>query len=78
MTRKQKKMLLRIVSAAAMMILLHFVPATGFLRLGLYLVPYFVVGYDILRSALIGIRNRQVLDENFLMPLPRWALSCWA
>ena len=69
MTRKQKKMLLRILSAAAMMILLHFVPATGLLRLGLYLVPYFIVGYDILRSALIGIRNRQVLDENFLMAI---------
>ena len=67
MTRKQRKMLLRILSAAAMMIVLHFVPARGWLRLGLYLVPYFLVGYDILWEALIGIRNRQVLDENFLM-----------
>ena len=62
-------MLLRILSAAAMMILLHFVPAQGLLRLGLYLVPYFMVGYDILRDAAIGIRNRQVLDENFLMAI---------
>ena len=60
-------MLLRILSAAALMIILHFVPAQGLLRLGLYLVPYFIVGYDILWDALIGIRNRQVLDENFLM-----------
>ena len=64
MTRKQ-----RIVSAAALMLVLHFVPAQGLLRLGLYLVPYFIVGYDILRSAAIGIRNRQVLDENFLMAI---------
>lgn len=62
-------MLLRIVSAAALMLVLHFVPAQGLLRLGLYLVPYFIVGYDILRSAAIGIRNRQVLDENFLMAI---------
>ena len=60
-------MLLRILSAAALMAVLHFVPAQGLLRLGLYLVPYAIVGYDILWDALIGIRNRQVLDENFLM-----------
>lgn len=69
MTKKQKKMLLRILSAAAMMVLLQFVPATGFLRLGLYMIPYLVAGYDILRDALWGIRNRQVLDENFLMAI---------
>ena len=60
-------MLLRILSAAALMVVLHFIPATGLLRLGLYLIPYFIVGYDILLDAAIGIRNRQVLDENFLM-----------
>lgn len=69
MTRKQRKMLLRILSAAALMVVLHFIPATGLLRLGLYLIPYFIVGYDILLDAAIGIRNRQVLDENFLMAI---------
>lgn len=51
------------------MVVLHFIPATGLLRLGLYLIPYLVAGYDILLSALRGIRNRQVLDENFLMAI---------
>ena len=62
-------MLLRILSAAALMVVLHFIPVTGLLRLGLYLIPYFIVGYDILLDAAIGIRNRQVLDENFLMAI---------
>ena len=60
-------MLLRILLSAGMMVLLHFIPVTGLLRLGLYMVPYLTAGYDILLSALRGIRNRQVLDENFLM-----------
>lgn len=67
MTRKQKKMLIRILVAAAMMILFHFIPVTGVLRFCMYMIPYFVVGYDILRKALRGIINRQVFDENFLM-----------
>ena len=67
MTKKQKKMLLRILLATALMILLHFLPIGGVLRFGLYLVPYLVVGHDILRKALKGIRNKQVFDENFLM-----------
>ena len=62
-------MLLRILSAAALMVVLHFIPVTGLLHLGLYLIPYFIVGYDILLDAAIGIRNRQVLDENFLMAI---------
>ena len=49
------------------MILLHFIPASGLLRFVLYLIPYLTVGYDILRKAFKGIRNRQVFDENFLM-----------
>ncbi len=69
MTKKQRKMLLRILCAAAMTAVLHFVSATGFTRLGLYLIPYLVSGYDILWDALRGIRNRQVLDENFLMAI---------
>ena len=67
MTRKQKKMLLRILTAAAMMLGLGFLPVGGWLRFGLYMVPYLVVGWDILFSAAIGIKNRQVFDENFLM-----------
>ena len=69
MNRKQKKMLTRILIAAVLMILLHFLPVTGWLRFGLYLIPYLVVGYDILKKAGIGIWNRQVFDENFLMAL---------
>ncbi len=67
MNRKQKTMLGRILTAAALLIALHFVPADGWLRFGLYLVPYLIIGYDILLKAVRGIRNRQVFDENFLM-----------
>ena len=67
MTKKQKKMLLRILLAAAMLVVLAFIPARGILRFGLYMVPYLTVGYDILRKAFLGIRNRRVFDENFLM-----------
>lgn len=67
MSRKQKKMLARIIIAAALMVALHFVPAEGITRFGLYMVPYLVIGYDILRKAAKGIRNHQVFDECFLM-----------
>ena len=67
MTKKQKKMLIRIIAAAAMMIVLHFLNIEGVLRFGLYLIPYLVVGHDILRKAWKGILNKQVFDENFLM-----------
>ena len=67
MNKKQQKMLVRILVSAALLILLHFLPATGWLRFALYLVPYLVIGYDILLKALKGIKNRQVFDENFLM-----------
>ena len=67
MNKKQKKMLVRILTAAAMLIALQFIPAKGWLRFVLYLVPYFVIGYDILQKALKGIRNHQVFDECFLM-----------
>ena len=67
MTRKQKKMLLRILISAALMILLGFLPVQGWLRFCLYMIPYLVAGWDILRDAAIGIANRQVFDENFLM-----------
>ena len=69
MNRKQKKMLTRILIAAALLIGLNFIPATGVIRFVLYLIPYLVVGYDILLKALKGIRNRQVFDECFLMAI---------
>ena len=67
MSKKQKKMLIRIIAAAVLLIVLNFIPATGIVRFILYLVPYLVIGYDILLKALKGIKNRQVFDENFLM-----------
>ena len=67
MTKKQKKVLYRIIASALLMIALYFVPVQGYLRFGLYLVPYFIIGYDILRKAVLGICHGEVFDENFLM-----------
>lgn len=67
MNKKQKKMLMRIVAAAALMILFGLIPAKGWLRFFLFMIPYGVIGYDILVKAVKGILNRQVFDENFLM-----------
>lgn len=67
MNKKQKKMLARIVAAAALMILFGLIPAEGWLRFFLFMIPYGVIGYDILVKAVKGILNRQVFDENFLM-----------
>ena len=67
MNKKQRTMLVRIIIAALLMITLNFIPVTGWLRFLLYLVPYLVIGYDILLKAGKGIKNRQVFDENFLM-----------
>jgi len=67
MTKKQKKILLRIILAAAMLVILAFIPTTGILRFGLYMIPYLVIGHDILRKAFLGIKNGRVFDENFLM-----------
>ena len=67
MNKKQKKMLLRIVAAAILMVALAFAPVGGAARFMAYAVPYLLVGYDILWKALKGIKNRQVFDENFLM-----------
>ena len=67
MNKKQKKMLLRILIAAVLMIAFALLPLKGYLRFGLFLIPYLVIGYDILRKAAKGIANRQVFDENFLM-----------
>lgn len=67
MSRKQKKMLTRIILAAVLIIALSLIPVTGYLRFILYMIPYLVIGYDILKKAGKGILNRQVFDENFLM-----------
>ncbi len=67
MTRKQKKMLLRILLAGAMMVVLLFLPLKGWWRFGLFLIPYIVIGYDILIKAGKGILKLQPFDENFLM-----------
>lgn len=67
MTRKQRKMLIRIIVSAVLMVVLAFVPIDGIIKFALYLVPYLIIGYDILVKAGKGIFNRQVFDENFLM-----------
>ena len=67
MSKKQKKMLARILIAAALMIGLHFVPVGGMARFILYLAPYLIIGYDILLKAFKGIKNRQPFDESLLM-----------
>lgn len=67
MTKKQKKMLIRIIAASVLLIALNFIPVTGTVRFICYLIPYLVIGYDILIKALKGIKNRQVFDESFLM-----------
>ena len=67
MNKKQKKVLARIIIAAVLMIILHFIPVNGIIRFLLYMVPYLVIGYDILKKAFKGIKNKQVFDENFLM-----------
>ncbi len=67
MTKKQKNVLIRIIIAAVLMVTLHFVPFTGIRRFFLYLIPYFVIGWDILRKAVLGIVHGKIFDENFLM-----------
>ena len=67
MNKKQKKMLTRIVVAAVLLVALRFVPASGIVRFVLYMIPYLIIGYDILIKAGKGVRNRQAFDENFLM-----------
>lgn len=67
MNKKQKKMLLRILIAAVLMIVLEVLPVEGYIRFAMYMVPYLAVGYDILKKAFKGIKNRQMFDENFLM-----------
>ena len=69
MNRKQKIMLVRIIISAVLLIIFHFLPTEGLIRFFLYLIPYLIIGYDILLKAGHGIANRQVFDENFLMAI---------
>ena len=69
MSKKQKKMLVRILISAALMIVLNFVPVQGYGRFILYLIPYLIIGYDILIKAFKGIKNRQPFDESLLMAI---------
>ena len=69
MSKKQKKMLIRIVITAVMDLILQFISVSGLLQLALYLAAYLIIGYDILRKAGKGILNRRVFDENFLMAI---------
>lgn len=69
MNKKQKRNLIRIIVAAILMIVLHFAPVSGMIRFGFYLVPYLIIGYDILWKAFKGVKNRQPFDESLLMAI---------
>ncbi len=67
MTKKQKKILYRIIAAAVLLVLCIFLPLEGWLRLAVFMIPYVIIGHDILKKAIIGICNKEIFDENFLM-----------
>lgn len=67
MNKKQKKMLIRIIISLVLVVVFSQLPVEGYLRFGLFMIPYLIIGYDILKKACKGIRNKQVFDENFLM-----------
>lgn len=69
MNRKQKNILIRILLTAALMLILHPLPVEGWARLLLTLIPYLLIGWDILRKAVLGILHRELFDENFLMSI---------
>lgn len=69
MNKKQKKMLIRIIAAALMLVAFRFIPAPAVVRFGMYMIPYLVIGYDILIKAFKGIKNRQAFDESLLMAI---------
>ncbi len=69
MNKKQKKNLIRIIITSVILVGLHFVPAKGLVRFGMYLIPYLIIGYDILIKAFKGIKNRQAFDESLLMAI---------
>ena len=76
MNKKQKKMLFRVLGASALLVIFSMLPLQGYLRAVLFLIPYFLIGYDILLKAWKGIRNRQVFDENFLMAVATVGAIC--
>ena len=67
MNKKQKKMLIRIIVSLILVVVFSQLPVEGYLRFGLFMIPYLIIGYDILKKAFKGIMNKQVFDENFLM-----------
>ena len=67
MNKKQKKMLVRIIISFVLVVVFSQLPVDGYPRFGLFMIPYLIIGYDILKKAFKGIRNKQVFDENFLM-----------
>ncbi len=67
MTKKQKKVLYRIIISTVLLLGISFLPLQGWMRVAAFMVPYLIIGYDILRKAILGIRNREIFDENFLM-----------
>ena len=67
MNKKQKKMLVRIIISLVLVVVFSQLPVEGYLRFGLFMIPYLIIGYDILKKAFKGIKNKQVFDENFLM-----------
>ena len=77
MNKKQKRNLMRIIVAAILMIVLHFAPVSGMVRFGLYLVPYLIIGYDILWKAFKGVKNRQPFDESLLMAIATLGRLSW-
>lgn len=76
MTKKQKKVLYRIIIALALLVGLAFAPVEGWVKLVLYLIPYLIIGYDILRKAILGILHGEVFDENFLMAVATVGAMC--
>lgn len=76
MNKKQKKVFTRIIIAIACLIILEFIPVRGYVQFVLYMIPYLVIGYDILLKAFKGIKNRQVFDENFLMAVATVGAIC--
>ena len=67
MNKKQKKMMIRIIVSLILMIVFSLLPVEGYFQFGLFMIPYLIIGYDILKKAFKGILNKQVFDENFLM-----------
>ena len=67
MNRKQKKVLIRIIISSVLMVVLNFLPLEGYLRMALFMAPYVIIGYDILKKAVKGIFRGKAFDENFLM-----------